>query len=113
MNPGLAVKLCYLSMLALQVAWHALLPPPAGSANWLLALIACLPLLLPMRGILRGQVRSMTWGGYLLVLYFVIGVMEAWSNPQQRLPAMAQIALALAYFTSLVWLTRQSRPPRH
>jgi uncharacterized membrane protein len=80
-----------------------------GKQSWALALLATLPLLLPLRGILGGTVRSMTWGGYLLVFYFVIGVMEAWSNPAQRTPALLQTALAVLYVTALVLLTRRSR----
>jgi len=87
----------YLALLLLQVIWHFLLPQPWGSRNWILALVACLPLLLPVLGISRGNLRSMTWGGFLAVLYFVIGVMEAWSNPPQRFPALLQVVLALGY----------------
>jgi uncharacterized membrane protein len=87
------VALAYLALLGLQTIWHALLPLPHGAGSWWLALIATGPLLLPLSGILKGNIRSMTWGGYLLVFYLVIGIMEAWSNPPQRLPALAQTAL--------------------
>jgi uncharacterized membrane protein len=97
----------YLAVLILQVLWHGLLPPPHGNQSGLLALIATVPLLFPLRGILAGSIRSMTWGGYLLVLYFVIGVMEAWSNPPQRIAAVLQFSFSLLYVTSLVILTRQ------
>jgi uncharacterized membrane protein len=49
----------------------------------------------------------MTWGGYLLVLYFVIGIMEAWSNPSQRWAAVSQVVLSLLYVLFLVLLTRR------
>jgi uncharacterized membrane protein len=39
----------------------------------------------------------MIWAGLLLMLYFTIGVMEAWSNPPQRLPALVQVTLAVFY----------------
>ena len=87
------VALAYLALLFLQPVWHALLPTPLGAESWWLALVATVPLLLPLRGILKGSIRSMTWGGYLLVLYLVVGIMEAWSNPPQRLPALLQTAL--------------------
>lgn len=92
-----AVLIAYLALLLLQLAWHGLLPPPWGSQNWILAGIAALPLLLPLAGIAAGNMRSMTWGGFLAVLYFVIGVMESWSNPGQRLPAIVQVVVSLAY----------------
>lgn len=109
MNPGRYAAACYVALLVLQPVWLGLLPAPLGKQSWGLALLATLPLLLPLRGILAGTVRSMTWGGYLLVFYFVIGVMEAWSNPAQRMPALLQTALAVLYVTGLVLLTRRSR----
>lgn len=101
----------YLALLLLQVVWHGLLPSPMGSQNWILTLVACLPLLLPFRGIAAGQMRSMTWGGFLAVLYFVIGVMEAWSNPEQRIPAIIQILVSLAYCALFAGYSRQAAQP--
>ena len=37
----------YLATLVWQVVWHGLLPPPWGARNTWLALVACLPLLVP------------------------------------------------------------------
>jgi len=97
----------YLALLLLQPTWHFLLPGPWGSQNWILALVASLPLLLPIAGIAAGRSRSMTWGGFLAVLYFVIGVVEAWANPGQRIPACVQIVLSLGYCAALVIYSRQ------
>jgi len=87
----------YLATLAWQLVWHGLLPRPFGSGNAWLALLACLPLLIPLNRLLRENYRSMIWAGLLLMLYFAIGVMEAWSNPPQRLPALVQVVLPLFY----------------
>lgn len=106
------VTASYLALIALQPAWHALLPPPAGAGSWLLACVATVPLLLPLRGLLQGSLRSMTWAGYLVMLYLVIGVMEAWSNPPQRLAALLQVALVVVYVASLLVFSRQAPAPR-
>lgn len=97
----------YLALLLLQPVWHGLLPRPLGANNWILAVVASLPLLLPLAGIAAGRMRSMTWGGFLAVLYFVIGVMEAWSNPEQRIPAVSQIVVSLAYCGLLAGYARR------
>ena len=87
----------YLATLAWQVIWHGLLPPPMGARNPWLSLLACLPLLIPLNGLIRGKYQSMIWAGLLLMLYLAIGIMEAWSNPPQRFPAMVQVLLATFY----------------
>ena len=87
----------YLATLLWQVAWHGLLPPPWGAQNYWLVLVACLPLLIPLNGLIRSNYRSMIWAGLLLMLYFTVGVMEIWSNPPQRLPAATQVLLTMYY----------------
>ncbi len=103
------VALAYLALLFLQPVWHALLPTPLGAESWWLALVATVPLLLPLKGILKGSIRSMTWGGYLLVLYLVVGIMEAWSNPPQRLPALLQTALVTFCIYSMLRFSSERR----
>jgi uncharacterized membrane protein len=103
------IVLCYLAVLILQPVWHGLLSAPMGNQSWPLTLLSTSPLLIPLGGILLRQVRSMTWGAYLLVLYFIVGIMEAWSNPAQRLPALVQVGLCLVYVLLLVNLTRRPR----
>jgi len=109
MSAARGVIWSYLAMLILQPVWHGVLPALAGEPNWTLALIATLPLLFPLHGILGGNLRSMTWGSYLLVFYLVVGVMEAWSSPPDRGAALLQTALALLYVICLLLLSRQLR----
>lgn len=99
----------YLALILLQPLWHGLLPPAMGNGNWPLAIIATAPLLLPLKGVLAGSLRSMTWAGYLVMLYFIIGVMEAWSNPPQRIPALSQVLLVIVFVASLLVFSRSGQ----
>ena len=87
----------YFGTLAWQIIWHGLLPPPFGNRNASLVIVACLPLLIPLAGLVRMKYSSMIWAGLLLMLYLTIGIMEVWSNPPQRLPALVQVTLAVFY----------------
>ena len=62
--------------------------------------------MLPLKGLLAGSLRSMTWAGYLAMVYLVIGVMEAWANPAQRIPALAQVVLVAVFVGSLLLFSR-------
>ena len=86
--------------------WHALLPPPLGAGAIWLAAVAVIPLLLPLKGLLAGSLRSMTWAGYLLMLYLVVGVMEAWANPDQRVPALMQVLLVVVFVGAVLAISR-------
>ena len=86
--------------------WHALLPPPRGAGAIWLAAVAVIPLLLPLKGLLAGSLRSMTWAGYLLMLYLVVGVMEAWANPDQRVPALVQVLLVVVFVGAVLAFSR-------
>jgi len=101
------LKASYLGLIVLQPLWHALLPPPYGAGSWILATIATAPLLLPLKGLLANSLRSMTWAGYLVMLYLVIGIMEAWSNPPQRVPALVQTALVVIFVCSVLVFSRR------
>jgi uncharacterized membrane protein len=96
----------YLALIAMQPIWHAFLPEPRGTGSGWLALIATAPLLLPLRGVLAGSLRSMTWAGYLSMLYLIVGVMEAWANPAQRIPALTQVTLVVVFVGSLLAFSR-------
>jgi uncharacterized membrane protein len=77
-----------------------------GTGSWFLALAAVCPLLLPLRGLLKGSLRSMTWAGYLVMLYLMVGITEAWTNPAQRIPALAQTFLVAIFMGSLLVFSR-------
>jgi uncharacterized membrane protein len=109
LNSKHLLKASYLGLVLLQPLWHAVLPPPAGAGNWLLAAMATVPLLLPLKGLLANSLRSMTWAGYLVMLYLVIGIMEAWSNPAQRLPALAQTVLVIIFVASVLLFSRREQ----
>jgi uncharacterized membrane protein len=98
----------YFALIALQPTWHALLPSPWGNNSWVLAVVATVPLLLPLKGVLAGSLRSMTWAGFLVMLYLVIGVMEAWANPPQRVPALAQVLLVTVFVGAMLAFSRST-----
>ena len=99
----------YVALLILQPVWHALLPAPLGVSSWWLGLLATIPLVFPLKGILNGNFRSMTWAGYLLMLYLLVGVMEAWSNQPQRIPALLQTVLVASCIFSMLIFSRETR----
>jgi len=85
-------------LIAWLVAWEMVIAPlrPGGS---LLAAKA-LPLLLPLRGVVKRDIYTLQWSAMVILLYFIEGVVRAWSDavPLSRFMAYGEIALVCVFF---------------
>jgi len=69
-----------------------------------------LPLLLPVRGLLRGDRRTHAWATMCVAPCFLYGVTETVANPSLRGVAAAILFASLAHFVALVAYLRVTRP---
>ena len=82
-------------LLGLIVLWHGLLAPPVRMPPWL-AMVLHAWVLLPGLVMLALRHRRATFFGALAALVlFCHGVMEAWTSPGVRIPALAEAALSV------------------
>ena len=88
------------------LAWEIFVAPlhPGGT---LLALKA-LPLLLPLRGVLKRDLYTLQWSSMVILIYFVEGAVRAWSDRAElsRLMALGEVLLVCAYFLFAVLYLR-------
>jgi uncharacterized membrane protein len=93
------------ALIALCLAWELWLAPHRPGGSWLA--LKVLPLLLPLAGIVRGRLYTYRWVTLLIIVYFVEGVVRAWSDAgsSARL-AGAEIALTLIIFASAIGYVR-------
>jgi uncharacterized membrane protein len=78
-------KVCYagtivslVALIALCVAWELALAPLRPGGSWLV--LKVVPLLLPLRGILKRNIYTMQWSSMLILLYFAEGIVRATSD---------------------------------
>jgi uncharacterized membrane protein len=80
------------------VAWEMAVAPihPGGS---LLAL-KVLPLLIPLRGVVKRELYTLQWSSMVILLYFTEGVVRAWADQSDlsRFMAWGEIVLSCLYF---------------
>ncbi len=97
------------ALLAACVAAAALrsAPWPSGLA-WTAVLL--LPLLLPLRGLWRRNRRTCAWATLCVAPYFAYGATEVIANPAVRTVAGVILFASLAWFVSLVYCLRVTRP---
>jgi uncharacterized membrane protein len=84
-------------LIALCVAWELWLAPVRPGGSWLV--LKVLPLLLPLRGLLRRDNYTMQWSILMIWLYFIEGSVRAASDHGlSQLLAGAEVALVVVYF---------------
>jgi uncharacterized membrane protein len=80
---------------------------PANLA-WLAVLL--IPVLLPLPGLWRRTRRTCAWATLCVAPYFAYGTTEVIANPAVRVEASAILFASLAWFVSLVYCLRVTRP---
>ena len=111
LNPALrwGASASLILLIVLGLLWELRIAPirPGGS---LLAL-KIMPLLLPLRGVLRGNLYTLQWAAMLILLYFMEGVVRAWSDPAalSRLMAWFEIVLSLTFYVCAIMYLRPAK----
>jgi uncharacterized membrane protein len=95
-----AAAVTWLALLLLAVLWEWLLAPLRPGGSWLL--LKAVPLLLPLAGVLRGDVKVMQWALLLVLLYIAEGSVRAADPPPAGTLAMIEIALGLVFFIAAI-----------
>lgn len=65
-------------LILLCVAWELVLDPLRPGGSWLV--LKVLPLLLPLRGVVKRDIYTMQWSSMLILLYFTEGIVRATSD---------------------------------
>jgi uncharacterized membrane protein len=79
---------------------------------WPICVIAVLPLLAPLRGLLRGSRYTYAWATLFAIPYLAFALTELLVNPQARWVAAMSLLLVFAWFCSMILFLRASRVHR-
>jgi uncharacterized membrane protein len=90
----------WLALLLLAVLWEWLLAPLRPGGSWLV--LKGVPLLLPLRGVLRGEVMPMQWALLLVLAYAAEGSLRLTDAAPVSLLAALELALALLFFVAAI-----------
>jgi uncharacterized membrane protein len=80
--------------------------------SWILCVIAVLPLLAPLPGLIRGRRYTYAWATLFATPYLVFAVTELLVNPAARWVAASSLLLVFGWFCAMVLFLRASRAPR-
>jgi uncharacterized membrane protein len=97
-------RLAWIALLVLCVAWELWLAPIRSGGSWLV--LKALPLLLPLRGVWRGDVKSMQWALLLVLAYLMEGAVRAFEPAPYSTMAWIELFLASAFFVGAIVYVR-------
>lgn len=84
-------------LIILCVAWELVLDPLRPGGSWLV--LKVLPLLLPLRGVLKRDLYTMQWSSMLILLYFAEGIVRATTDKGlSSTLGWVEVALACIFF---------------
>ncbi len=97
-----------LALILLCLAWETVLAPlhPGGSV----LMFKVLPLLFPLRGILRGDRYTFQWASMGILFYFTEGAVRAWSDKGLSAKlALAEALICVVFFFAAIYYAKLTR----
>jgi uncharacterized membrane protein len=77
-----------------------------------ICILAVLPMLAPLNGLLRGRRHTYAWATLFAIPYLVFALTELLVNPAARWVAAASLLLVFAWFCAMIFFLRVSRGHR-
>ena len=90
-----------LALIILCIAWELVLAPLRPGGSWLV--LKVIPLLLPLRGVIKRDIYTLQWTSMLILIYFVEGIVRATSDrgPSATL-GWIEVILVVVYFGCVI-----------
>jgi len=105
-NARRLVLLCWTALFALVCARQLQQGFSALTIMWIV--LFSLPLLLCLRGLLRGKRYTYKWASMCVLPYFVVGITEGVANASLRSWALLMLAASLLWFFAMLAFLRVS-----
>lgn len=88
----------YFSLLLLMPLWLLVLNPSEGLGPVLSMVMFTLPLLFPLRGLLRGDPYTYAWSSFIVMIYYLHSLTTLWVSPEDMLWAILEFTFATMMF---------------
>lgn len=98
-----------IALIVLCIAWELALAPLRPGGSWLV--LKVIPLLLPLRGVLKRDLYTMQWASMLILLYLAEGLVRATSDTglSATLGWIEAALVTVFFFCSLLYLKPYKR----
>ncbi len=88
----------YFSLLIYMPLWLIFLTPEPSLSPTLTLVMFTLPLLFPLRGIVKGNPYTYAWSNFVVMIYFLHSLTSLWVSQDERLYAAIELIFASLMF---------------
>lgn len=101
----LGASISLVGLILLCVAWELVLAPLRPGGSWMV--LKVVPLLFPLRGVLKRNIYTMQWSSMLILIYFAEGIVRATSDKGMSATlGWVEVALSAIFFCCTVMFLR-------
>ncbi|NMP32483.1 DUF2069 domain-containing protein [Thalassotalea sp. M1531] len=87
----------YFGLLAFMPIWLLLLEP-SSLGPWLVIIIFILPLIFPLKGLIKGNPYTYAWSNFIVMLYFLHSLTSLWVSSDKVYPTIELLLASLMFF---------------
>ncbi|WP_273048338.1 DUF2069 domain-containing protein [Pseudoalteromonas sp.] len=96
----------YIGLFILMPLWMYVVPPQEGLVDLISLLLPIIPLLLPLRGIIKDNTYTYAWANFIVMLYFIHGLTMLWVAPDELIWVLLELVFASAMFIGCTYYAR-------
>jgi len=97
----------YVGLLLLVPIWHLYLSPPTmGISPWLITSIWFIPLLFPLKGVIKGNPYTYAWSGFIALIYIMHACVIIMSNEQEVVLATFELVFASLFLIGNIYFAK-------
>lgn len=92
-----------IGLIVLGIAWEWKLAPLRPGGSWMI--LKVVPLLIPLRGVIKRDVYTLQWSSMMILIYFAEGIVRATSDrvPLSAALGWVEVALVVIYFFAAIY----------
>ena len=99
----------YVGLIITIVVWYFVIAPPQHTYSIILSVSYVLALLTPAPGLIKKSYRVYMWSSYIILIYFMHGIIETWANADEKIYAILELVLSIAFFISATVCARHAK----
>lgn len=88
----------YFGLLFFMPIWLIVLHPSEGLSPTLSLIMFTLPLLFPLRGLIKGDPYTFAWANFVVMIYFLHSLTTLWVSADERVFAVIELIFATTMF---------------